>query len=204
MKSWSFIWEKSFKKALVPLGLGVAYLILFMTSACIESEDTRNKEGCPRPTQADAVGIKQVFFSPYKSQRYATALDTVLLSEFRFNFELEILIKENQNASSLPLHTEKFDCIQTFSLRNISNISVILTAPFAGLPIGTDISYLLFTPDKNRISELRNFENVSVFFGTSLELKPPNYSQLKTRTFLFLKNGTQKFVDSTSPFLKTN
>ncbi|MBA4299749.1 MAG: hypothetical protein C0433_06505 [Cyclobacterium sp.] len=199
-----FFRKESFKKVLVPLGLGVAYLLLFMTSACLEGEDTRNKEGCPIPTQADATGIKQVFFSPYKAQRYATALDTVLLSEFRFNFELEILIKKNQNSSTFPLHSEKFDCIQTFSLQNISNISVILTAPFAGLPIGTDISYLLFTPDKKRISELRDFGNVSVFFGTSLELKPPNYSQLKTRTFLFLKNGTQKFVDSTSPFLKTN
>jgi hypothetical protein len=77
-------------------------------------------------------------------------------------------------------------------------------APFAGLPTGTDISYLLITPDGEKISELRDFQNVSVYFGTKLNITPSNYSQLKTRTFLFLKNGTQKVVDSTSPFLKTN
>lgn len=200
----NFLREELYKSARVPLRLVVVWLLLFMTGACIDGEDKRNNEGCPGPTQAEATGIKQVFFSPYKAQRYATASETVLLSEFRFNFELEIWIKENRNSSSLPLHFEKFDCIQTFSLRNISNISVILTASFAGLPIGTDISYLLVTPDGKRLSELREFENVSVYFGTRLNTTPSNFSQLKTRTFLFLRNGTQKFVDSTSPYLKTN
>lgn len=204
MKSLNFFREASFCKVFVTFGLCVGYLFLMMTYACIESDENGKTEGCPRPAEADATGIKQVFYGPYKNQRYATASDTVLLSEFRFNFELEIQVKENQNSGSLPGHSGKLDCIQTFNIRNISNISVILTDTFAGLPIGTDISYLLFTPEKKRISELKNFENVSVFFGTTLELRPPNYSQLKTRTFLFLKNGTQKIIDSTSPFLKTN
>ncbi|WP_157963181.1 hypothetical protein [Algoriphagus litoralis] len=175
-----------------------------MTASCIDSVEPGNVDGCPRPKEADAVGIKAVFFSPYKNNRYAIASDTVSLAEFGFNFELEIQVKENSNSGSLPGQAFALSCIQSFNIRNISDITVILTAPFAGLPIGTDISYLLFTPDKKRLSELKEFEAISVYFGTSLETTPANYSQLKTRTFLFLKNGTQTFIDSTSPYLKTN
>jgi hypothetical protein len=194
----------NFKKVSLTLGLCLGYLLILITSACIESEDTDYLDGCPRAKEADAKGIKQVFFSPYKQQRYASASDTVTFSDFRFNFELEIQVKENQNSGSLPGQAFALSCIQIYNVRNISNISVILTAPFAGLPIGTDISYLLITPEEKPISELRQFEKISVYFGSRLNLTPPNYSQLKTRTFLFLKNGTQTFVDSTSPFLKTN
>lgn len=200
----SFLRKINLKKVYLTLGLCLGYLILLMTSACIDGEDTGILDGCPRSKDADATGIKQVFYSPYKQQRYATASDTVDISDFRFNFELEIQVKENQNSGTLPGHAFALSCIQTYTIRNISNISVILTAPFAGLPIGTDISYLLISPDNKPISELREFENISVYFGTSLKTTPSNYSQLKTRTFLFLRNGTQTFIDSTSPYLKTN
>ncbi|MFN3999073.1 hypothetical protein [Algoriphagus sp.] len=202
---WIELFRKlGIKKFGLTLGLCLGYLLILITSACIDSEDSEYLEGCPRPKEADATGIKQVFFSPYKQQRYASASDTVNFSEFRFNFELEIKVKENQNSGSLPGQAFALSCIQIYNVRNISNITVILTAPFAGLPIGTDISYLLITPEEKPLSQLRQFENISVYFGSRLNLTPPNYSQLKTRTFLFLKNGTQTFVDSTSPFLKTN
>lgn len=194
----------TFKKVTLTLGLCLGYLFILLTASCIDSEDSGYLDGCPRPAEADAIGIKQVFYSPYQNQRYATSSDTVSLSDFGFNFELEIQVKENANSGSLPGQAFALSCIQSFNIRNISNVSVILTAPFAGLPIGTDVSYLLVTPDSKRISELREFENVSVYFGSSLAITPVNYSQLKTRTFLFLKNGTQKFIDSTSPYLKTN
>jgi hypothetical protein len=194
----------NFKKISLTVGLCLGYLLILITSSCIDGEDTVNLEGCPRPKAADALGIKQVFFSPYRMNRYSTSADTVALADFGFNFELDIQVQENPNSGSLPGQAYALSCIQTFTIQNISNISVILTAPFAGLPIGTDISYLLLTPDNERISELRAFENVSVYFGTTLQTTPPNYSQLKTRTFLFLKNGTQTFIDSTSPYLKTN
>lgn len=196
--------KTNWRKIATTLGLCLGYLVLLATAACIDSEDTGYLDGCPRPKEADAVGFKQVFFSPYRNERYATALDTVNFSDFGFNFELELVQKEDQNSGALPGQAFALSCIAAYNVRNISNITVILTAPFAGLPIGTDISYLLITPDKKRISELREFENVSVYFGSSLEKKPQNYEQLKTRTFLFLKNGTQTFLDSTSPFLKTN
>lgn len=190
------------RKALATAGLGFIYLSLLVLASCIE--DPGFNEGCPAPKEADAVSIKSVFFSPYKNQRYATAADTVLFSEFGFNFELEIQELEAFDFRSLPGQAFALSCLQTYNLRNISNITVILSAPFAGLPVGTDISYLLVTPDGEKISELRDFRNVSVYFGSKLNITPSNYSQLKTRTFLFLRNGTQKVVDSTSPFLKTN
>lgn len=205
MRLINFLQSGNFKKVSLTLGICLGYMVLLMASSCIDGEDnTLNLEGCPRPKAADALGIKQVFFSPYRMNRYSTSADTVALAEFGFNFELDIQIQENPNSGSLPGQAYALSCIQAFNIRNISNISVILTAPFAGLPIGTDISYLLLTPDNKRISELREFENVPVYFGTSLQTTPPNYSQLKTRTFLFLKNGTQTFIDSTSPYLKTN
>lgn len=193
-----------FKKAIITTGLCMGYLLIVMTSSCIDTADDGFSDRCPRPKEADAIGIKEVFFSPYRNQRYSTATDTVPLAEFGFNFELDIAVKENPNSGSLPGQALALSCIETFQIRNISNITVILTAPFAGFPIGTDISFMLITSDKKQIAELRDFGNVSVYFGTSLDTIPANYSQLKTRTFLFLKDGTQTFIDSTSPYLKTN
>ncbi len=194
--------KRVLKKTWATFCLCLTYLSLMITVSCIEEVDF--VEGCPTPIEADAVSIKEIFYSPYKNQRYATASDTVNFSEFGFNFELEIQELEALNSGSFPGQAFALSCIQTYNLRNISNISVVLTAPFAGLPVGTDISYLLITPDGEKISEMRDFRNVSVYFGTKLTLSPSNYSQLKTRTFLFLRNGTQKILDSTSPHLKTN
>jgi hypothetical protein len=84
----------------------------------------------------------------------------------------------------------------------VSNISVVLLEPFAGLPVGTDISYALIADDGKSLSHLRELEGVTVYFSVSLKVATENYSQLKTRTFLFLKDGTQKVLKSTSPFLK--
>lgn len=190
------------KRALTTLSLCGLYLSILVLGSCIEEADTI--WGCPAAKEADALAIKAIFFSPYKNQRYALPTDTVAFSDFGFNFELDVKEKEDQNSGSLPGQAFALSCIQSFNLGNISNISVILTAPFAGLPTGTDISYLLITPEGQRISELRKFENVSVYFGSRLSLTPPNFSQLKTRTFLFLKNGKQHVLESTSPILKTN
>lgn len=199
-----FLRNSQMKKVSLTLGLCLAYLLLIMATACIDIEDSTTLDGCPNPAEADAIGIKQVFYSPYKNQRYSTASDTVMLSEFGFNFELEIQEKENPNSGSLPGQAFALSCIKTYNIKNVFSITVLLLEPFANLPTGTDISYLLITPEKKPLSQVRDFDNVSVYFGSTLAITPPNYSQLKTRTFLFLKNGTQKVFDSTSPFLKTN
>jgi hypothetical protein len=191
------------KRTALTLGLCLGYLLVLASSGCIDSGD-QQADGCPRPIEADAIGIKQVFFSPYKNQRYATASDTVLFSEFGFNLELEIQQKEAQAFAGLPGQVYGLSCIGTYNIRNISAVSVILLESFADLPVGTDISYALIDSENKNLSQLRELERVTVYFGTTLSLTPENYSQLKTRTFLFLKNGTQKVFDSTSPYLKTN
>lgn len=179
------------------LGLGIPLLL----TACIQvDEDPYNQ--CPLPIKAEATGIKEVFFSPYCNKRYANTSDTVSLSDFGFNFELEVKKRQNDNTEDTWQNAYPLTCEETFHIGNISNISVVLTGSFAGLPIGTDISYALITPDGKRISDLRNFENISVYFGSKLTLRPAPYSQLKTRIFVFFRNGNQAFMDSTSPYLK--
>ena len=190
------------KKWKATFGLTIGYLFALITFSCVETPELDDL--CPEPAEADAMGIKDVFYSPYSNQRYSSSSDTVPLREFRFNFELEIQRKENPAGGSLPGQAFALSCLETFTIRNISNISVILTAPFAGLPIGTDIAYLLETPEGEKLSEMRTFEGISVYFGTRLTITPENYSQLKTRTFLFLKNGDCSFIDSSSPYLKIN
>lgn len=185
---------------------GTRLLGLFFAFATFQSciqveEDPYNR--CPSPKPANAIGIKQVFFSPYKNQRYASASDTVPFSEFGYNFQLDLKLIEN------PLQTESSPayplvCEETFRIENISNIAVILTAPFAGLPTGADISYALITPDDKNISQLKTFDQVSIYFGAKLTLKPNTISQLKSRIFVFFKDGSGSFLDATSPYLTPN
>ncbi len=178
-------------------------ILLILISGCIRiEEDPYNR--CPSAIEADAIGIKQVFFSPYRNQAYSLSTDTVSFKDFRFNFELDVKKKENALSQVPQTYAYSLVCEEKYRIQNISNLTVILTAPFAGLPVGTDIAYALRTSDGKRISELRNFEEVSVYFGSSLTLNPEPYSQLKTRIFVFFRNGTQAFLDSTSPYLKTN
>ncbi|TDQ19169.1 hypothetical protein DFQ04_0986 [Algoriphagus boseongensis] len=191
-----------FQKLALTLAISLGYCFLLAFSSCVEDE--YYIEGCPLPTEADAIGIKQVFYGPYTNQRYSTASDTVLLKDFSFNFELEFQAKERASIGSLPGRSFALSCIPTYTVRNISNISVILLEPFAGLPVGTDIGFLLETTEGKKISELRVFEGISVYFGSILKITPQNFSQLKTRTFLFLKNGSRYFIDSSSPVLKTS
>ncbi|GMQ27544.1 hypothetical protein [Algoriphagus confluentis] len=200
IKNWSRVLNS--KKSTATCCLGLAYLLILITSSCVDTPDLNDL--CPNPVEADALSIKEVFYSPYLNQRYASSSDTVSIEQFRFNFELEILRKENPSGGSLPGQAYALSCLETFTLRNISNISVVLTAPFAGLPIGTDIGYLLQTPEGKKIADLRTFDGISVYFGSRLTITPENYSQLKTRTFLFLRNGDRSFIDSTSPYLKIN
>lgn len=188
------------KKLKATLGIIFLYPMFLVLSSCMENEFYI--EGCPLPTQADAKGLAQIFYSPYKNQKYSSSADTVLFNEFRFNIELNILEKERAEAAFIPGKAYALSCMKTYSISNISNFSVILQQPFAGLPVGTDIAYLLESPEGKKLSELREFIEVQVFFSFKLKITPGNYSQLKTRTFLFLKDGSRHSIESTSPYLK--
>lgn len=200
--------HRIYQKHLLIIRRGVAVLCilgvqlsLLVFGSCVDPPEL--SDICPSPGPADAVGIKNVFYSPYINQRYSTERDTVPFSEFGFNLELEIRKLEANISGSMPGQAFALSCAESFTIRNISNIIVELREPFAGLPTGTDIGYLLVTPEGKKLSELREFENVTVWFGTKLAVTPPNFSQLKTRTFLFLRNGTRYVMESTSPTLKT-
>ena len=190
------------KKIKATLGVFLCYPFLLVVTACMENDFYI--EGCPLPTSADATGLSQIFYSPYLNKKYSSSTDTVSFQDFRFNLELAVMEKERAEAGFLPGKAFALTCMKSYSIGNISNFSVILLEPFAGLPTGTDISYLLEDPEGKRLSELREFIEIQVFFSFKLKITPENYSQLKTRTFLFLKDGSRHMIESTSPYLKTS
>lgn len=149
-----------------------------------------------------AEGIKQVYFGPFKNQQSSSSEDTVGIDEFSFNLELAIGLEKKENNEPLFSNSDQISCSGIYSITNISNISVLLLEPFSGIPAGTNISYLLITPNGQSISQLKEFDRVPVYVGTKLNFHPKNISQLKTRTFLFLRDGTRFFLDSSSPYLK--
>jgi hypothetical protein len=91
-----------------------------------------------------------------------------------------------------------------YDLRNVSNIAIILAAPYEGIQTGTDISYLFEVQNDIRLSTFRDFSKISSFISLTLQRAPTSKTQLKTKTIVFFKNGTQKLVESTSPTLLIN
>lgn len=175
--------------------------LFFLVSGCIESIDNAS-DLCLNVPVVEAEGIKRVYFGPFRNQQSATELDTVVVENFGFNLELDLLTDTTQQPDPFFSSTNRIACQGIYTIRNISNISVILLEPFSDLPAGTDISYLLLTPNGQSISQLREFNRVSAYIGARLNFHPEKISRLRTRTFLFLRNGSQVFLDSTSPFLK--
>jgi hypothetical protein len=192
------------KKVLkMTLVISLIHLLLLILVSCLDEATIQDPFGeCPPPRPANAIGLKIQFF-PYENLRYSLETDTVLYVKFGIVLELTPeLISENQ-VGKFPGRAFALSCAPWYNFRNISNIAIILTAPFAGIQNGTDISYLLELPDKTKLSELRDFQNTSNFFSLTLNKEPANFERLKTKTILFLRNGTQLTFDSTSPAIQT-
>lgn len=185
------------------LVISLIHLLFLVLVSCLDETSIENPFGeCPASRAANATGIKTQFF-PYKNSRYSIETDTVLMSEFAVVLELTPeLLSENQ-VGKFPGQAFALSCAPVYEFKNISNISVILTAPFAGIQNGTDISYLLELSDKTRLSEFRDFQNTSNFFLLKLNKEPANFQRLKTKTIIFLRNGSQLTFDSTSPAIQT-
>jgi len=179
------------------------YLFVLILGSCVDQLDSDPFGSCPSAKTANAIDLR-VFFSPYKNSQYSTENDTVSFKDFTFNFELIPELETESNLGDFPGKTYALSCAESFNFKNISNISVTLLAPFNELPVGTDISYLLQIDKETTLNKLRVFDNLLPIFSAKLNLTPTNYDQLKTRTFLFLKDGNRVIVDTTSPFLKTN
>lgn len=184
------------------LVISLIHLLLLVLASCLEETSIENPFGeCPAPRDANALGIKTQFL-PYENSRYSIETDTVLFKEFAIVLELTPELLSENMVGEFPGQAFALSCAPAYNFKNISNISIILTAPFGGLQNGTDISYLLELPDKTRLSELRDFQNTTNFFLLTLKKEPANFERLKTKTILFLRNGSQITFDSTSPAIQ--
>jgi len=185
------------------LVISLIHLLLLVLVSCLDETSLEDPFGeCPPPRAANAIGLKNQFF-PYKNSRYSIQADTVLWEKFGLVLELTPELLSDNHIGKFPGQAFALSCAPSYNFRNISNIAIILTAPFAGLQNGTDISYLLELPDKTKLSELRDFQNTSNFFLFTLKKEPANFERLKTKTILFLRNGTQITLESTSPAIQT-
>lgn len=185
------------------LVISFLHLVLLVMFSCLDQTTVEDPFGeCPTPRAANAIGLKIQYF-PYENSRYSLETDTVLFKKFGIVLELTPELVSDNQLGKFPGQAFALSCAPTYNFRNISNIAIILTSPFAGLQNGTDISYLLELPDKTKLSELRDFQNSSNYFLFTLKKEPANFERLKTKTILFLKNGTQITIESTSPSIKT-
>lgn len=205
MKSGVSNQKFSMKVVSITLSLVAINLLILIISSCVGDDPTfGNPFGdCPAASNANAVDLS-VFYSPFRNSMYSSPTDTVSLDEFAFNFELTPELISSSEKGGFPGQTYALSCAQAFNFKNISNIAVILKSPFNNLPIGTDISYLLILPDKTTLDDLRDFQRTASFFTMKFTVVPSNFSQLHTQTFLFLRDGSQIVVESTSPYIQTN
>ncbi|WP_297336360.1 hypothetical protein [Algoriphagus sp.] len=185
--------------------ISISYLGIMVTAACVQEQLPDLYAECPDPIKANLIDAK-IHHGPYTNNKYALPEDTVALKDYFIVLEWvpEQLTKADSPIFQLPWHSFALSCLPQYNFKNISNIAVILAAPFNGLPIGSDISYLLETHQKERLAEFRDFDGLDPFLGLYLKTIPENYSQLKTRTFIFLKDGTSIQLESSSPILQTN
>jgi len=200
----SFFLPGDFKVIRATVAIFFSYMALMIIGSCIENVDSDPFGSCPQAVKGVAKGIK-VLYGPYKDNRYSTENDLVSFQDFTFNLELDIE-KSNEASlgSSFPGRAYALSCLETFNVGNISNIAIILAAPYEGIQIGTDISYLFYVNEKERLSEFRDFSNISRYLGLKLTTAPSNNTQLKTKTVLYLRDGSQKIFESTSPTLISN
>lgn len=197
--------KKLFTKKAIKLtaAISAVYLLVLILASCMDETSIEDSFGvCSDAREANAVDIKAQFF-PYKNSRYSIESDTVLISEFAMVLEVTPELLSESQVGKFPGQAFALSCSPLYEFRNISNIAVILTAPFAGIQNGTDISYLLELPIKKRLSEFRDFQNTSNYFLLKLNKTPNNFERLKTKTILFLRNGSQRTFDSTSPAIQT-
>lgn len=181
----------------------VGYFTLLIGPSCVEEQLPDLFARCPDPRDANAIDIT-VDFAPYLTDRYATSSDTVDFEDFFMVLDLEAEVLSEASSSWTFGRAYALSCAPIYNFKNISNIAVTLREPFDDLSAGTDISYLFKTLEGTQLSDLRDFQNFIPTFGLYYQNTPENFSQMSLRIFLFLRDGRQILVDTTSPTLKTN
>lgn len=178
------------------------FLLVFVS--CVEEEDPYPWGKCPGPVNANAIDLS-VEYAPFIQDRNATESDTVDLDEFAiyFNIEPEI-IREASLKGSLPGQAYALSCAASYNFQNIAGMTVTLNGDLGELAAGSDISHFFENSREISLSELENFEGVIPFMGYRFIGEIPNFSKIKSRTTLILKDGSRIVVNSTSPTLKTD
>lgn len=182
--------------------LTFSYMGLLIFTSCVENIDPFPFDECSKLGALSNLKDFDVLYQPYENERYSTESDQVKFKDFRFNIRLELeKISKASSTINFPGNAYALSCLAIYDIRNVSNISIILSAPYEGIQTGTDISYLFVAQNDIRLSEFRDFSKITNFISLTLQKSPTSKTQLKTKTIIFLKDGTQKLVESTSPTL---
>lgn len=175
------------------------FLIFLGLYSCFVDPSFDNQD-CNIPVKSNITALKQVFFGPFQNQQYADSTDTVSITDFRFNMEFEF--EAFSKAESEELQQITFDCAPKFNVQNISNIEIFLTDFFNDLPPGRDIGYLFLLPDGTQLSRFRDFKNMEKFISLRFNTSSGRPQQLNSLVIIYLKNGEQLQMRSTSPYLQ--
>lgn len=158
---------------------------------------------CQGPLKANGTDIS-FFYEPYKNNQYVTKSDTVKFEEFTIYMRIDAeFLSESSNTTSFFGAAYALSCAPIIDFQNIQSISMVLLEPYGDKVTGTDISNLVTTHDGIKLSDLKDFYRSMVQYRLTINIVPDHKSQLKTKTILNFKNGTNKIVESTSPVLLT-
>ncbi|WP_425639152.1 hypothetical protein ACPUEN_05730 [Algoriphagus yeomjeoni] len=192
------------KKLKLTGGVISAYMLLMVFVSCVNDPEINPFGECGGPRKANATDLT-LYYEPSQNSASATESDTVNFKDFniylRINWEL---VSEASTGSSFPGMAFALSCAPNLNFQNITGLRIELLAPYGGQEAGTDISNLVSTHDDIKLSELKDFNGSMGQYRLTVDLEPSNQSQLKTRTVLTLKNGSEKILESTSPVLLTN
>ncbi len=185
-------------------GIVAAYLSMMIFVACVDDTEVNPFGECGGPSKVNAIDIS-LFYEPYEDNKYASESDTVNLEDFRIFLKIASeTISQSSFTGSFPGTAFALSCAPNLDFQNIASISMTLLAPYGDKEAGTDISSLVTTHDEIKLSDLRDFTGSMGQYRLSIAVQPENESQLKTKTILNLKDGSQKVYESTSPVLLTN
>lgn len=187
------------KSGSINIPIVVIHLIFLGLNSCFIDPSFDNQD-CNIPVKSNISALKQVFFGPYQNQQYADSSDTVSIADFRFNLEFEF--EAFSKADSEELQQITFECAPKFNVQNISNIEIFLTDFFDDLPPGRDIGYLFLLPDGTQLSRFRDFSKMEKFISLRFNTNSDSTQQLNSLVVIYLKNGEQFQMRSTSPFLQ--
>ncbi|UZD23815.1 hypothetical protein PBT90_10485 [Algoriphagus halophytocola] len=190
-----------FKLTVILMGL---YMSMMVLVSCMDEVDPDPMGTCSSTQNANAIDLK-VKYGPYLGSSFATESDKIPFSEFVYYIELfPEVIAETKGQAGFPGRAYALSCVAIYNFKNITRIAIELTEPFKEIPAGTDISTLFLNGRQEKLSDMENFEGLTQFLEFKFDFVPENNSQLKTKTILYLNDGTQKSFESTSPVFLTN